>query len=58
MILELIMPRYTEDDIVLGLQAIANGMNLREASREWGVPYSTLRGRLIGGETHSNAAES
>ena len=52
------MPQYTEDDITQAIRDVANGKSLRLASREWGVPYPTLRHRIKGTETHSNVAES
>ena len=52
------MPRYTEDDMAQAIKDTTNGKSLRLAAREQGVPYPTLRGRIEGGENHSNAAES
>ena len=52
------MPRYTEDDIAQALNDVANKKPIRQAAREWDVPYHTLRNRVEGKESHSNAAES
>jgi hypothetical protein len=52
------MPQYTEDDLILATKDVENGKSIRSAAKEWGVPYPTLRGRIKGSETHSNAAES
>ena len=52
------MPRYTKDDLAQALNDVANKKPIREAAREWGIPYPTLRMRTKGSESHSNAAES
>ena len=52
------MPLYTEDDITQAIRDIENRGSLRQAVRDWGVPYQTLRGRVQGRENHSNGAES
>ena len=52
------MPRYTEDDIAQAIKDTTNGKSLRLAAREQGVPYPILRGRIEGGENHSNTVES
>ena len=35
-------PSYTEYDVIQALDAIVNSDSERRASREWGVPRSTL----------------
>ncbi len=52
------MPRYPEQDLLAAVNDVKNGKSLRLASREWGVPLSTLRNRLQGQEDHITAAES
>ena len=42
----------------MAILAIKNSINKSVASREWGIPYSTLLDRFKGTETHSKAAES
>ncbi|KAI3331225.1 hypothetical protein F4824DRAFT_475993 [Ustulina deusta] len=39
------MPNYSENDV---LAAIDNGVSVRKASREYGVPRTTLHDRIIG----------
>ena len=51
------MPRYSEQDLIMALNEVANGKSLRLASREWGIPRATLYNRNHGGTTHSIAAE-
>ena len=52
------MAQYTEHDILMALGEVRNEKSLRLASREWGIPFSTLRHRIQGKENHSIAAES
>jgi lambda repressor-like predicted transcriptional regulator len=52
------MHQYTEQDLHAALSDIRNGKSLRQASREWGVPPSTLSDRNKGQESHTLAAES
>ena len=52
------MPQYTEDNIIQALNDVTNKKPIRQAAREWGIPYPTLRNRLNGIECHSNASES
>lgn len=49
------MPNYTEDHIQLAEKAVLEGMSIRQASREWGIPYATLCGRLKGAGTRNKA---
>ena len=52
------MPQYTKDNMILAIRDIANGKSLKLAAKEWGIPFSLLRNRIQGTETHSIAAES
>jgi hypothetical protein len=52
------MHQYTEHDLYMALNDVRNGKSLRQASREWGVPSSTLSDRNKGQESHTIAAES
>ena len=52
------MYQYTEQDLLAALNNVRNGKSLKLASREWGVPFSTLRDRNQGSENHTFAAES
>ncbi len=52
------MPEYTEQDLNKALNNIRNGKSIRQASRDWGVPDTTLRNRKKGGEGHLIAAQS
>ena len=52
------MHQYTEQDLLTALNNVRNGKSLKLASREWGVPFSTLRDRNQGSENHTFAAES
>jgi len=47
---------YTEDDLGAALEAIASGAGIREATRHWGIPKTTLLRRLAGAQSHSDAA--
>jgi hypothetical protein len=52
------MHQYTEQDLLKALNDVKNGKSLKLASREWGIPYTTLQNRNHGRTTHSVAAES
>ena len=52
------MPQYTEDNILRAIEDVVNHKHIRQAAREWGVPYHTLRNRTKGKESHSNTAEN
>ena len=52
------MHQYTEQDLLAALSDVRNGKSLKLASREWGVPFSTLRDRNQGSESHTFTAES
>ena len=49
------MTKYTEADIDLALQAVANGTSARQASKHWGVPRATLYDRMHGHECRKDA---
>ncbi|KAF4808752.1 hypothetical protein CGCTS75_v014793 [Colletotrichum tropicale] len=42
------MVEYTEDEINQAVEAISNGMSLRKAAHEYGIPRTTLQYRLHG----------
>ncbi|OHW95378.1 transposase [Colletotrichum incanum] len=42
------MSQYTENEVNRALDAVANGLSTKAASREWGVPRSTFQNRLKG----------
>ena len=52
------MHQYTEQDLLAALSDVRNGKSLRLASREWGVPFTTLQNRNQGSESYALAAES
>ncbi len=52
------MPEYTKQDLNKALNNIRNSKSIRQASRDWGVPDTTLRNRKKGGEGHLIAAQS
>jgi hypothetical protein len=52
------MHQYTEQDLLEALNDITNGKSLRLASREWGIPLTTLHNRIQGRESHTFASES
>jgi len=47
--------QYTEDNLQLALDAIANGIGKREAERQFGIPKSTLLDRLNGQQSRKEA---
>ncbi|KJZ69105.1 hypothetical protein HIM_11512 [Hirsutella minnesotensis 3608] len=49
------MVNCTEPDIHQALQAIANGVSVRKASKQWGVPRATLYDRMHGRECRKAA---
>jgi hypothetical protein len=52
------MHQYAELDLLAALSDVRNGKSIRVASREWGVPFSTLQNRNKGRENHSIASET
>jgi hypothetical protein len=53
-----VIPTYTETNINSAFRAIANGISVRNASLDWGVPRATLHDRKIGHESYQKAAAS
>ncbi|KAF6786836.1 hypothetical protein CSOJ01_15337 [Colletotrichum sojae] len=51
------MPRYTEDQLKSAEKAVLEGMSIRQAGRDWGIPYATLSDRLKGAGTRNEAKE-
>jgi len=51
-----IMKSWSEAEMFDALTAIADGMPIRAAAREWGIPESTLRTRLNGAQSHRDAS--
>ena len=52
------MKDYGEAEIAGALSDVANGVSVKKAALEWGIPRSTLRDRLNGAQTHQEAAAS
>ena len=52
------MKQYTEYDVGLALEQIANGAGLNKVARETGIPRATLQGRQNGAQTHREAAQA
>ena len=50
--------KYTKEDVMRALDAIANGISIRQAQRDYGIPRSTLQSRLYGHKSHQEAAIS
>ena len=50
-----VMPSYTEESLQRAIAAIQNGASQRDAVKQWGIPRSTLRGRLRGAPTKSDS---
>jgi hypothetical protein len=50
------MPSWTEEEMAEALVAIANGLSQRAAAKWYGIPASTLRGRLTGAVPSKQAA--
>ncbi|KAI3534066.1 transposase [Colletotrichum abscissum] len=49
------MVSYTEDELQQALEAIGNGLSVRRASIEFGVPRAILQGRRRGHQTRARA---
>jgi hypothetical protein len=49
------MVQYSESDLQEAVKAVANGQSIKKASLCWGVPRSTLQGRLQGAESRKEA---
>ena len=52
------MTNYTEDEVNQALDSIANGKSTRQASKEYGIPRSTLQDRLQGSQSRATVASS
>ena len=52
------MRQYSEQDLCAALNDVRNGKSLKLASREWGIPYTTLQNRNQGQKSHTLAAEN
>jgi hypothetical protein len=52
------MRQYSEQDLCAALNDVKNGKSLKLASREWGIPYTTLQNRNQGQESYTLAAEN
>lgn len=52
------MPQDTEDDMAHAIADVANSKSRKSAAKEWGIPNSSLLGRIKGSENHSITAES
>ncbi|KAF4630035.1 hypothetical protein G7Y89_g8107 [Cudoniella acicularis] len=48
--------KYTEEYVMRALEEIANGVSIRKASLDYGVPRTILQSRLYGHESHREAA--
>ena len=42
------MPFYTKEDLYNAISAVMGGVSRNQAAKQWGVPRSTLLGRLRG----------
>lgn len=51
------MTKYTEITISAALQAIFDGLSVRKAAVQYGIPYTTLRDRTKGARPYKQAAE-
>lgn len=49
------MKRYSEINVNTALKAIVAGQFIRKASIEYGIPYFTLRSRLLGAQPSDQA---
>ena len=49
---------YTEEDLQDALDAIANGLSVKKASQEWGIPRTSIRNRLSGRQPTNKAFSS
>ena len=51
------MRNYTEATLAAALNAVQNGQSVKSASKDYGVPRSTLQGRRNGSENTRTAHE-
>jgi len=54
---ESIKPTYTEINLLNAIDAVKSGSSIRQASRDWGIPLTTLYGRLTGRVSRREAKE-
>ena len=47
------MPEYTEADISSAINAVLNGVSLRKAACDYGIPRQTLSNRILGAQANS-----
>ena len=50
-------PAYTDANLLNALASINSGASIRQAARDWGIPYTTLHGRLTGRVSHREAKQ-
>lgn len=53
----LAMKEYTEEEIERAIDAVEAGLFIKQASIQWGIPKSTLRGRVYGAQSRERAWE-
>jgi hypothetical protein len=42
---------YTEEDLQAAVASVNDGISLRKASEQWGIPQTTIHGRIRGGRS-------
>nr|ABG26270.1 transposase [Ophiostoma ulmi] len=52
------MHDYTEDDLQAAINAVKNNTSFRDASKQYGVPFSTIPSRVCGSKPRSLAFQS
>lgn len=50
------MPFYMPEALNHAINAVQNGTSLRKASKDWGVPYSTIQSRLLVVQSHQKTS--
>src|ERR1700730_9441169 len=50
------MPSYMPEALNHAINAVQNGTSLRKASKDWGVPYSTIQSRLLVVQSHQKTS--
>jgi len=53
----LVEPTYTESNLLNALNAVKSGSSIRQAARDWGIPLTTLHGRIVGRVSRREANE-
>ncbi|TLD13627.1 uncharacterized protein PgNI_02754 [Pyricularia grisea] len=51
------MKEYTEEEIERAIDAVEAGLSIKQASIQWGIPRSTLRGHVYGAQSRERAWE-